>query len=150
MERLIQRLRASISRGKQRKMRTRARKEGEKRECHARERERKGFVDYGFTWASEGKRRRREERRGEKSQRDGVAYASSRFPLCSREVERRQKEKKAGEGEMLGVARASLTRREKHSLRRGGKKKRKSPVSETRVRQVFPQNNGGGTTATRI
>ena len=93
---------------------------------------------------------RGEERRGEDSQRDGVAYASSRFPLCSREVERRQKEKKAGEGEMLGVARASLTRREKHSLRRGGRKKRKSPVSETRVRQVFPQNNGGGTTATRI
>ena len=119
---------------------------------HERERERASSITVspGHRRERDVVARRGEERRGEKSQRDGVAYASSRFPLCSREVERRQKEKKAGEGEMLGVARASLTRREKHSLRRGGKKKRKSPVSETRVRQVFPQNNGGGTTATRI
>lgn len=104
MERLIQRLRASISRGT-RETEGNA-NESKKGGWKKGKRENTTRLSLGLcvrrlrfhlgiggkeTWS----------RGEEKSQRDGVAYASSRFPLCSREVERRQKEKKGvGYGEL--------------------------------------------------
>lgn len=94
---------------------------------------------------SPGHRRERDGGITEKSQRDGVAYASSRLPLCVR-VRRAarwstQKGKRLWKGGGKGGAAtaASLTRHEKRSLsqrgRRRGKEKRKSPVAESETRR---------------
>lgn len=121
MERLIQRLPASISRAtRETEENPDESKEGEKREkealslslpfsvsVHA-----WAYVDYGFTWASEGKRRGREERRRVKETVSRTLLPAS---LCGAHAEREK-----GRGERREAATASLTRHEKHSLQRVG------------------------------